>query len=314
MAAGDTDTSFGISGLASINFPGNPFFVNDVALQSDGKVIVAGTKGGNAALTRLNVNGTLDTTFGNGGLFESNESYSAGFIAVQADDRIVVKLGDPDDFFERKIGRLAANGHWDSSFGSLGIVISAYVNTIRGMALQQDGKIIFVGSWQDGDNQDFGIARLTSTGAPDGSFDGDGYKKLGFGADEYAAAVAIDYNGTPATNPFYGSVVVAGNNHYLPNQSSRVLLCRLLANGNLDNSFDGDGKMTSPELSPQPGESATGVLIQPGGKIVLCGTALASGGGNEVGDILLARYLSNGAFDAAFGPSGTGILQHDRRR
>jgi hypothetical protein len=52
MAAGDPDTSFGGSGAAPINFPGAPFYVNDVALQSNGKVIVAGTKGGNVALTQ----------------------------------------------------------------------------------------------------------------------------------------------------------------------------------------------------------------------------------------------------------------------
>src|SRR4051812_35151335 len=49
MAAGDPDSTFGSGGVATISFPGSPFFVHDVALQSDGKLIVVGQKGGSMA-------------------------------------------------------------------------------------------------------------------------------------------------------------------------------------------------------------------------------------------------------------------------
>src|SRR5690242_2035279 len=62
LAAGDPDPAFGFAGQATLSFPGGALIVSDVALQSDGKVIVAGSKGGNMAVTRLNVNGTVDTT------------------------------------------------------------------------------------------------------------------------------------------------------------------------------------------------------------------------------------------------------------
>ena len=69
------------------------------------------------------------------------------------------------------------------------------------MTIQQDGKTIVVG--QDGSFDDFHVARLTSSGSPHNSFDGDGEKRVAFGnASETATAVAVDYNGSPGTNPF----------------------------------------------------------------------------------------------------------------
>src|SRR5687768_11905487 len=91
LAAGELDYSFGGGdGFATINFPGAPFVVHDVALQSNGKLIAVGSKAGILAVTRLNVDGSLDTTFAGGGLFESTASYAAGLVAVQADDKIVL--------------------------------------------------------------------------------------------------------------------------------------------------------------------------------------------------------------------------------
>src|SRR4051812_9713973 len=92
LSAGDPDTSFGSFGSASISFPGTPFLVNDVALQADGKLIVAGAKGGNMAVARLNVNGTIDTTFGAGGLYESAGRPDVRCVAVQPDGKIILAV------------------------------------------------------------------------------------------------------------------------------------------------------------------------------------------------------------------------------
>lgn len=312
LAAGDPDNSFGSGGVATIDFPGTSFHINDVALQSDGKVVAVGTKGGNLAVARLNVNGSLDTSFGNQGLFESTARPNVTAVAIQGDDKIVMALaGDFNAHIAPSVARLSANGFWDASFGTSGIApVAASALGALALAIQQDGKIVAAG--HTGGEADFVIARLDTSGAPDSSFSGDGYQTAGFGGSETASAIAIDYNGTPGTNPFYETIVVVGiNSINVGPPPTRVTICRLLSDGSFDNRFDSDGKLTSPDLSPQPGESATGVQIQAGGKIVVTGTALAIAGSFQTGDFLVARYLSNGVIDTTFGPFGTGIVQTD---
>src|SRR5688500_3247344 len=63
LSAGDPDFSFSGDGRATFGYPGAPFVINDVAVQSDGKVVVAGAKGGNFAVARLNADGSIDGSF-----------------------------------------------------------------------------------------------------------------------------------------------------------------------------------------------------------------------------------------------------------
>src|SRR5687768_2981921 len=90
LAAGDPDLSFSQDGHALISLPGAPFDARAVAVRGDGKTILAGAKGGRLALVRLNVDGSLDTTFGTAGLFESSVAFRATDVAMQADDKIVL--------------------------------------------------------------------------------------------------------------------------------------------------------------------------------------------------------------------------------
>src|SRR3954463_1204027 len=85
MAAGDPDFAFGSVGRATLNFPGAAMTITDTAVAPDGKVIVGGNRGANMAVARLNVNGSIDTTFGNGGLYESTRRPGVTSVAVQSD-------------------------------------------------------------------------------------------------------------------------------------------------------------------------------------------------------------------------------------
>src|SRR5688572_8950088 len=285
LAAGDPDPAFANGAAATISFPGAAFQVNDVALQSDGKVIAVGSKGGSLAVVRLNVNGTLDTTFGTGGLFESGRAPEARGVVIAPDGKIVLALGfsDADTTLAMKVGRLLANGSsFDTGFGSSGVAHVGRLadNWANAVALQADGKIVVAGGWKAG-NTDFVLVRYNANGSPDTTFDDDGQITLAFGADEQASAVAIDYNGTPATNPYYGTIVAVGDKRPGDTQpSTNFTIGRLLPDGSPDNRFDSDGKLTSPDLTPLPTEYATGVQIQAGGKIVVSGTATGTGGGN----------------------------------
>src|SRR3954462_3910521 len=83
LNAGDPDASFGGSGYAFVHFSGLDIQIRDTAIQSDGRVIVAGTVGANMAVARLKLDGSIDTAFGNNGLFESGRRALALAVAIQ---------------------------------------------------------------------------------------------------------------------------------------------------------------------------------------------------------------------------------------
>ena len=315
LAAGDPDTTFSNDGVTTVDFPGSPIAIKDVALQSDGKVVLVGHKSGNMAVARLNVDGSLDTTFGNGGLFESTFRPEATTVAIQPDNKILLGFGEVFSFANMAVVRLHANGSgFDSSFGENGVAALPgewSVTSVNAIAVQHDGKIIAAGG-RDSGGWDFTVARYTAAGVPDPTFDQDGVVVAAFGEDDEARAVAIDYHGTPTTNPYYGTIVAVGDKR--PGEDdppTRFAIARLNPDGSFDNSFDGDGRLTSPDLTPLPGESATGVQIQAAGKIVVSGTALTiQNNVPQSGNVLLARYLSTGAIDTSYGPFGSGIV-HD---
>src|SRR5688500_7802003 len=92
LAAGDADLTFSGDGRAMLDFPGQAVFINDLAVQPGGKVVVAGAEGDRLAVARFNADGTVDESFGNGGLFESSRWHAAGAVAVQDDGKIVLTL------------------------------------------------------------------------------------------------------------------------------------------------------------------------------------------------------------------------------
>jgi uncharacterized delta-60 repeat protein len=115
--------------------------------------------------------------------------------------------------------------------------------------------------------------------------------------------VAVDFTGTPATNPFFGTIVAAGYR-----DSSAFALARYRVNGDLDGLFDGDGKLTT----AFPGKStafAQGVAIEPDGQIVATGAVANSSGAAR--DFGLARYNPDGTLDVNFGTDGTGRVVND---
>ncbi len=159
---------------------------NAVAIQSDGKIIVAGTSGQDFALARYNTDGTLDTTFDTDGKVTTNtDSLGANFraaegtsIAIQTDGKIVVggsiKQGDPRKF---ALVRYNADGSLDTSFDSDGFATAQFEpggladEEIKAIVIQSDGKIVAVGEYKSGQ---FALARYNSDGSLDTSFDTDG--------------------------------------------------------------------------------------------------------------------------------------------
>lgn len=159
-APGDLDPTFGTGGKVVTDF-GGPGGAHAVAILPDGKIVVAGAglvnPGDNVtdlALARYNADGTLDQTFGAGGVVFTDlgrdESWFA--VALQSDGKIVVGGGSGFAFPSSAVlGRFNPDGSPDTSFGTGGVVTTDFGGFgcgdisagIQALALQpSDGKIV----------------------------------------------------------------------------------------------------------------------------------------------------------------------------
>lgn len=323
FSAGALDPSFANGGFAYTNFE-TQVHANAVAVQPNGKtVIVGGSTDGRFALARLNTDGTLDSTFG------SNHDgqvlmtplrglpVDATAVALQPDGKIIVAgkgvytkvtLGTDEQtpFFE--VDRFNADGSFDKRFQF--IVIGSEVSDVpSAIAIQKDGKVVVVGSSYSGglfsaSNYDMAAVRYNTNGTIDRSFGDNGKRLIGFGSDEFATSVAIDYNGTAATNPYYGTIVLGGYQEWSYSHDIKYMaVAQLTSSGSVDNRFDHDGRVLE-TFNGAPVSIANGVLIQPGGKIVVGGAVATRG--LTPNNYALARFLPSGALDPTFGSTGTG--------
>jgi uncharacterized delta-60 repeat protein len=321
FSAGALDPTFANGGFAYTNFE-TQVHANAVAVQPDGKtVIVGGSSDGRFALARLNGNGTLDASFGTNGQVLmtplSGLPVDATAVAIQSDGKIIVagkgvytkvEIGTDKQtpFFE--VDRFNSDGSLDKRFQFIDIG-SEVSDVPSAIAIQKDGKVVVVGSSYSGglfsaSNYDMAAVRYNANGTIDGSFGDNGKRLIGFGSDEFATSVAIDYNGTAATNPYYGTIVLGGYQEWSYSHDIKYMaVARLTASGSVDNRFDHDGRVLE-TFNGAPVSVANGVLIQPGGKIVV-GGAVATRGLNP-NNYALARFGPSGALDPTFGSAGTG--------
>ena len=179
---GTLDTSFNNTGTASADF-GDYDFSRAVAIQSDGKIIQVGDYGNsqytyvgggmgfgygyglNIALVRYNTDGSLDTSFDKDGKVNTTLGYNAhcNGVALQADGKILVTGSVNNAFF---LIRYNSNGSLDTSFSGDGIANdSVGINSGFGLAIGADGKILVVGSTNNG----FGLVRYNTDGSLDAS-------------------------------------------------------------------------------------------------------------------------------------------------
>jgi uncharacterized delta-60 repeat protein len=156
------------------------------------------------------------------------------------------------------------------------------------VAIQSNGRIIAAGT-ADGPNQPFALARYLSNGSLDVSFSRDGKVTTDFGPGfDVAEGVAIQDN---------GRIVAAG---VASDPDFAFALARYTPDGRLDTSFSGNGKVRT-NFTPQI-DWAKDVAIQENGGIVAAG--FAETGRPFDPRFAVARYLSNGTLDGAFGGDG----------
>jgi uncharacterized delta-60 repeat protein len=296
---GSLDTSFGNGGIVTTIFPEGSYAF-DVALQPDGKIIAAGTvfvdfnpgdiSDTDFALARYNSDGSLDTTFGNGGTVMTD---FFGFeddvfsVLIQPDGKIVAvgSANNPATYYDFAAVRYLSNGTVDTSFGVAGKVNTDFgdqnFDRARSAALQPDGKIVAAGFAisQNGGVQNFAVARYTSNGILDTTFSGDGKTQIDFGnCCQSAMKVLLQSDGK--------IIAVGGSNG--ESSDDDFLLARLKPRGSLDNTFGVGGKVRTSFGDLNGG--ANGADLQTDGKIVAVGFQATFS--NQFSNFALARYLS----------------------
>jgi uncharacterized delta-60 repeat protein len=291
---GSLDTSFDGDGKVITDFStGASDIGRDVAIQADGKIVVAGGSLSDFALARYNPDGSLDTTFDGDGKVTTDfgGTGDAHAVALQSDGRIVAAGGGPGDF---ALARYNADGSLDTSLDGDGKVTTDFGgsnDSAYDMVIQGDGKIVAVGY------PDFAMARYNSDGSLDTSFDGDGKVTTDFGSGfGWAEGVAVQAD---------GKIVVAG--FAVLTETGDWGVARYNGDGSLDTAFDGDGKVTTDFDAGN--DHAYDVAVQVDGKIVVAGCAgrMCEDDNDHVG---LARYNPNGSLDATFG-GGDGKVTTD---
>ncbi len=309
-----------------------------LAVQADGKFLVAGTCGSGRSdfcVMRVNADSTFDTTFGgpdssaskNGRVIFSigGGNSVATALAIQRGGKIVL-AGYCDASGKRQycIARLNRDGTYDDTFDGpnpvepgngrfiLPAVVATWDHDLKSVSLNNDDRILLTGSCYSGQGASLlsqaCVARLHADGTFDETFDGRNPSTPGNGrfAFEIGTRNALTY-ATAAALRSDGAIVVAGNCRTAGATATYVCVGQLLANGDVDRSFEGSDGFPGRIGFPMGGTSsgASAIAVQADGKIVVVGQCLVG----AVQQICAARIRPNGIRDNTFGgPAGTLVI------
>lgn len=361
---GDLDPTFGGTGKVTTLVGQYLSSGHALALQEDGKIVVVGRSSvwkanygsghwrSVTAILRYNIDGTLDTAFGEAGVTTlqlSDVADEATAVAIQGDGKIVVAAYTNNDY-QGVFGvvRLNPDGTLDATFDDDGKAVAGFIGPYddyaQAVALQSDGKIVvggYVGSLYANDTN-FALVRFNPDGSVDSSFGIDGSVATDVGAEDVANAMVIqaddkillggsvspggfavaryDADGTLDTsfgNAGIATTTIAG---FLGAQAGQdlsiqddgkivvagyvddyVAAVRFDADGTLDSGFGDNGAVvvSSPRVA-----KAYAVAIQSDGKIVLAGSAPGTRVGEDSYDLLLVRLNADGTLDTTFEGGG----------
>jgi uncharacterized delta-60 repeat protein len=294
---GDLDPTFDADGRVTTDFAGDADGAIAVAIQSNGKIVAAGSSGLDFALARYNADASLDPTFDGDGRVTTDfagDADVAWALALQADGKIVTAgramVSGIEDF---ALARYNTDGSLDPTFDGDGKVTLDFDGRDQAfaLALQGDGKIVAAGRAEVSGIEDFALARYNTDGSLDPTFDGDGKVTTDFaGRSDAAFAVAIQEN---------GEIVAAGCASCI-GTADDFALARYNTDGSLDPTFDGDGKVITDFARDT--DQARAVAIQEDGKIVATGLTVVASPFSS--DFALARYNTEGSLDRIFSADG----------
>ncbi|MFL5830795.1 MAG: hypothetical protein ACJ76X_12835 [Solirubrobacteraceae bacterium] len=290
--SGALDPSFGSAGIVTVRINGGAGVDSGagLALQADGKIVIAGSgrNGTYGPLTfvavRLTTSGSLDQSFGHGGV--SNVAIGSTSIAnavvIQPDGKIVLAGTALEAHNEFAAARLNPDGSLDHGFGTSGTTtFPNYTGGAWGLGLQRDGKLVLAGqtdypSSQVSGAQQFMAVRLNGNGSTDTSFGGGGVVTVPIGGTALGYGVAVQTD---------GKLVLAGPAFTTTGVNAAV---RLTSSGALDPTYGSGGIATVPDWN-----GANGIILDSAGRVLL----------PSVGASVL-RLNTNGSADTSFGTAG----------
>ena len=306
---GTLDTTFGAGGRVVTAGASGVASIAGMALQTDGKIVVADGSEQAFSLARFTAGGALDTTFGSGGFVST--SFNAGAlatndnsvtVALQLDGKILAagsatySAASQSYASRMAVARYTSSGALDSTFGSGGEVETSFdttegvhVHTVSPVAtsllVQADGRIVLGGAVADDPSYRFGLARYNANGTPDTAFGSGGIVESNFfDTQQVGLALVLQPD---------GKLVLAGGSDCVYQTcnyavTSSFLLVRYLSSGTLDTGF-GDSGIVETHLSTGV-DYAAGLVLQADGNLVAAGT-VNFGPGSTFG---LARYIGGG--------------------
>jgi uncharacterized delta-60 repeat protein len=317
LSVASLEVTFGTGGKTVTDFTGQPNSAYSVAL-ADGKILVAGSITTNLdadfALARYNANGTLDTTFGNGGLIRTDfgstadEAYAISVETIDANTYKILLAGrtqTSSGFFDFAVARYNADGSLDNTFGvnhdgKAVVDFAGDFDQATSIALQ-GGKIVVGGSATVAFNSQFAMIRLDDQGILDSTF----------GAN-HDGKVITQWSGTFAETSGIaaqpdGKIILAGYAYNYATGNADAALTRYTVDGLLDPTF---GAAQSGVVMLDFGRSddrAQAVAVLPDGQILVGGYSNDNNGNS---DFVLMRLSASGDVDTTFG-GGSGVVLTD---
>jgi uncharacterized delta-60 repeat protein len=278
--AGHLDPTFGVGGIVTTDFGdqsnSNVATANAVTIQPDGKILVGGGVPSKndfpvSAVARYNTNGSLDTTFGTGGIVTTPAIEDTPFtaIALQSDGKIVAVAGG----FTAFVVRYTSSGVLDSTFGTGGMVTLSFINgpAESGVVVQPDGNILVA---------DGSLFRFLSNGQFDSSFGSGGTART---AGYPASGLALLSSGKILV-----ASSVLGTSGFISQYDS---------NGRLDTTFGIGGQLASPG-------TAAGLVLLGTGDFLAGGSLTNNSVLPGTSGFAVSRCLGVGVTDASFGING----------
>jgi uncharacterized delta-60 repeat protein len=289
---GSPDPTFGGGGLVLQDFARTDDFVDDIALQGDGKIVVLG--GGR--LARFFRDGQLDPTFRDAGQVLTTPKLDVRRVAIQPDSKLVVagttRAGATTSACA--VARLNGDGSFDRTFANDGVAFLDFVELCTGaadLAVDANGHIVVVlGLVQVTLPRRFSVAtvRLRADGFPDTSFDNDGFAFESFADLRFPSSLAIEPGGK----------LVVGAEHI-----RGYALFRYNADGTRDESLDGTGLLVDQVVTDDIAASQRpeGIVVDEHGTLTV---ALS---GVFLPRFTVTRHLVDGSRVTSFGSNGTAL-------
>lgn len=304
------DPDFGVNGKVRIDINYGSDRCNAIAIQHDGRILLAGLTQFQSEITfdwvkdfaivRLNQDGSRDSTFGDAGRVVTDlgkEEDLANIVLIQEDGKIIA-AGHSSNLITSSFAmvRYESNGNIDHSFGNNGIVTTNCkdYDIAKAGIIQPDGKILLTGYAGTDSTADFAIVRYKTDGTLDSLFGDNGIVQTDFPGErrtDYAETLILDPD---------GKILVGGySNRSFDILVSKIAVARYNSDGSLDHGFGENGTLVLP-LGTE--SEILSMIRQADGKYWLAGR---SNFNNDTQQWILARIEKNGeGLDTVFGGGG----------